>query len=84
MSKNALKILICQDDKFKDCCRNDLKNNGEHFGAGMEDNFVLGSVLSTGDCHKFKVIKKCFIEKNPFNFKCSSTSDKIKESKHTG
>ena len=61
MSRNYLKILICQDEKFKNCCREDLKNEKRHFKAGQEDTFDLGH--STGDCQKFKVIKKCFIEK---------------------
>ena len=82
MSRNYLKILICQDEKFKNCCHNDLKNERKHFKAGQEDTFDLGH--SNGDCQKFKVIKKCFIEKkNPFNFRCSSTSDEIKASKPT-
>ena len=61
MSKNYLEILICRDENFKDCCRQDLKNNGKNFKAGREDTFTLGH--STGDCQKFKVIKKGFFEK---------------------
>ena len=61
MHRNYLKILICQDEKFKNCCREDLKNDRKHFKAGQEDTFDLGH--STGDCQKFKVIKKCYIEK---------------------
>ena len=59
MPRNYLKILICQDKKFKNCCRNDLKNEGKHFKAGREDTFDLGH--STGDCQKFKVIKKILL-----------------------
>ena len=75
MHRNYLKILICQDEKFKNCCREDLKNDRKHFKAGQEDTFDLGH--STGDCQKFKVIKKCFIKKKSFQFQSQIISNKL-------